>query len=163
RNGVQLEVPVIIGPADRSFWSGLRLIALAYLGIGIYVLFRRWTAPKSTHFYIFCLVSAVSYAFHYTGKLNLFDWIIFWGNIAAWVLFDSYRKAQNPILRQQFKWITRGTVLAVAPYALFFVVPYLRSPEITPGMKFSSLFLIFLPLTLGYAIVRYRLMDVDLI
>src|SRR5205823_6281891 len=83
--------------------------------------------------------------------------------IAAWVLFDSYRKAQNPILRQQFKWITRGTVLAVAPYALFFVVPYLRSPEITPGMKFSSLFLIFLPLTLGYAIVRYRLMDVDLI
>jgi two-component system, NtrC family, sensor kinase len=239
RDGVQLEVPIIIGPADRSFWSGLRLIALVYLGIGIYVLFRRWTAPKSTHFYIFCLVSAVSYAFHYTGKLNLFDWIIFWGNIAAgilqaalflhfaltfpetkkfvkrhpstlalvylpglillglyivtfqyfepsgrllwnldrvaevyrigffaiaaWVLFGSYRAAQNPILRQQFKWITRGTVLAVAPYALFFVLPYLRSPEITPGMKFSSLFLIFLPLTLGYAIVRYRLMDVDLI
>ena len=239
RHGVQLEVPVIIGPADRAFWSGLRLIALVYLGIGIYVLFRRWTAPKSTHFYIFCLVSAVFYAFHYTGKLNLFDWIIFWGNIsagilqaalflhfaltfpetkkvvrrhpsilalvylpglillgiyivtfqyfqpsgrllwnlnrvgevywislfaiAAWVLFDSYRNAANPILRQQFKWITRGTVLAVAPYALFFVVPYLKSPEITSAMKFSSLFLIFLPLTLGYAIVRYRLMDVDLI
>ncbi|HEX7960218.1 MAG TPA: ATP-binding protein [Terriglobales bacterium] len=239
RNGVQLEVPVIIGPADRSFWAGLRLIALVYLGIGIYVLFRRWTAPKSTHFYIFCLVSAVCYAFHYTGKLNLFDWIIFWGNvaalilqaalflhfaltfpetkkfvrrhpsilawvylpgliliglyvvsfkyfqasahllwnldrlsevyrialfaIAAWVLFDSYRKAQNPILRQQFKWITRGTVLALAPYALFFVIPYLLSPEKTTAMKLSSLFLIFLPLTLGYAIVRYRLMDVDLI
>src|SRR5262249_60522222 len=32
RNGVQLEVPIIIGPADRSFWSGLRLIAVVYLG-----------------------------------------------------------------------------------------------------------------------------------
>ena len=53
--------------------QGLRLIALIYLVIGLYVLFRRWTAPKSTHFYIFCLVSFVLYSFHYTGKLNAFD------------------------------------------------------------------------------------------
>jgi len=57
RHGVTIEVaPVIPVPADNSMNQGGRLIALVYLGIGLYVLFRRWTAPKSTHFYVFCLV-----------------------------------------------------------------------------------------------------------
>ena len=59
RDGIRIDTPVILVPTDRSLFTGLRLIALIYLGIGIYVLFRRWTAPKSTHFYIFCLVSFV--------------------------------------------------------------------------------------------------------
>ena len=58
----------------------------SYLCIGIYVLFRRWTAPKSTHFYVFCLVSFVLYAFHYTGELDVFDSIVYWGNIIAGAL-----------------------------------------------------------------------------
>src|SRR5437868_745436 len=86
RRGVQLETPVILAPLDRSQNAGLRLIALVYLGIGLYVLLRRWTAPKSMHFYIFCLVSFVFYGFHYTGKLNTFDQIIFWANVVAGVL-----------------------------------------------------------------------------
>ena len=48
RSGVNLEAPLILVPADRSLFGGLRLIALVYLGIGMYVLLRRWTAPKST-------------------------------------------------------------------------------------------------------------------
>jgi hypothetical protein len=70
RQGVPLEAPLILAPADRSLYAGLRLIALVYLCIGMYVLLRRWTAPKSAHFYIFCLVSFIFYSFHYTGKLN---------------------------------------------------------------------------------------------
>ncbi len=86
RQGVTLEAPLILAPADRSLFGGLRLIALVYLGIGIYVLLRRWTAPKSTHFYVFCLVSFIFYSFHYTGKLNDFDWIVYWANVVAWLL-----------------------------------------------------------------------------
>ncbi|MDP9264368.1 MAG: ATP-binding protein, partial [Acidobacteriota bacterium] len=41
--------------------------------------------------------------------------------------------------------------------------PYLAGAMPNPLMKVSVLSLIFLPLTFGYAIVRYRLMDVDLI
>src|SRR5260370_4318798 len=61
-------------------------MAAIYLGIGFYVLLRGWTAPGSTHFYIFCLVSFIAYSFKYTGKLNDFDWTIYWCNIVAWVL-----------------------------------------------------------------------------
>ncbi len=73
-------------PAERSQYNWLRLIGLIYLGVGLYVLLRRWTAPGSTHFYIFCLVSFIFYTFHYTGKLNPFDWTIYWGNVVAWML-----------------------------------------------------------------------------
>ena len=239
RKGVNLDAPVILVPADRSINLGLRLIALVYLAIGLFILLRRWTAPKSLHFYIFCLVSFVFYAFKYTGKLNQFDQIIYWSNVLAWllqpalflhfaltfpekkeflrrhpwsayliylpglvlltlhvmimrfavpsetmrwnldriqmsylasgfiaaavVLWHSYRNADSPILRQQMKWVTRGTIMAIAPFTLFYVIPYLQGANPTTGMKISVLSLIFLPLTFGYAIVRYRLMDVDLI
>ncbi len=239
RQGVTVEAPLILVPADRSLNIGLRLIALVYLGIGLYVLLRRWTAPKSTHFYVFCLVSFVFYSFHYSGKLNQFDWIVYWSNVVAWllqpalflhfaltfperravvdrlrwlvpavyvpgaillaiqiavlqwarpsemlrwnldrvqmvylaayfviatvVLWQSYQRASTAILRQQMKWVTRGTILAVAPFTLFYVIPYLRGAAPSLGMKVSVLSLVFLPLTFGYAIFRYRLMDVDLI
>jgi two-component system NtrC family sensor kinase len=239
RGAVPLDVEVVLAPADRATNGWLRLIALIYLGIGLYVLLRRWTSVGSTHFYIFCLVSFVFYAFHYTGKLNEFDWIIYWSNEVAWllqpalflhfvltfperhdlvrqrrrmisllyvpgalllgtqvlameflkasqrlrwdldrihwgystlffgaaaaVLVHSYREASTPILRQQLKWITRGTILATTPFTLFYVVPYLFGTMPSSVMKVSVLSLGLLPLTFGYAIFRYRLMDVDLI
>src|SRR5262249_6180694 len=64
---------------------------------------------------------------------------------------------------QQLKWITRGTILAITPFTLFYVLPFLFGALPTPGMKISVLSLGLLPLTFGYAIFRYRLMDVDLI
>ena len=59
------------------------MIGLIYLAIGIYVLFRRWTAPRATHFYLFCLVSFALYALKYTGKLDTLDWTVFWSNVLA--------------------------------------------------------------------------------
>ncbi|MFZ0285963.1 MAG: ATP-binding protein [Terriglobales bacterium] len=239
RQGVPVDVSLIPVPAERSQYNWLRLIGLIYLGVGLYVLLRRWTAPGSTHFYIFCLVSFIFYTFHYTGKLNPFDWTIYWGNVVAWmlqpalflhfvltfperrqfvrkhrwiipavylpgvlllgmhvaalellrateilrwnldrlqmaylaiffiaaaaVLVNSYRWAGTPILRQQLKWITRGTILAITPFTLFYVIPYLLGALPENTMKVSVLSLGLLPLTFGYAIFRYRLMDVDLI
>jgi two-component system, NtrC family, sensor kinase len=236
RDSVSLQAFPILVSQERAFNGWLRLIGLTYLGIGLYVLFRRWTAPGSTHFYIFCLVSFVFCSFHFTGKLNSFDWIMYWGNVAAnmlqpalllhfvltfpekseavhkrawlipsvyapglallayhamaftfstasesllsrldrlWmaylavyfvcsaaVLLYSYSQARKPIVRQQLKWLTRGTILAIAPFTLFYIVPYVLG---RPGMKGAVLSLGILPLTFGYAIFRYKLMDVDLI
>ncbi len=98
--GVWRHVDYLPGPVGRSDpcigdpgasrpkpkTRALRLIALVYLSIGLYVLFRRWTAPRATHFYIFCLASFVLYSFNYTGKFNGFDWTIYWGRILAGAL-----------------------------------------------------------------------------
>lgn len=242
RGGIPIETPVLVipEPEDRSLFQAERIIGLIYLAIGLYVLFRRWTAPRAMHFYLFCLVSFALYALKYTGKLDVLDWTVFWGNhvaealqpalflhfalsfpeerlrrsgrrailpliylpgaavLALWVwaitvwqatgllshrldqvsyayigLFYllaaaqflwSYRSANTPLLRQQLKWLTRGTLLAVLPFTLFYVIPFLldlRMPDMVT--RLSGLSLIFLPLTFSWAIVRYRLMDTDLI
>ena len=84
RRGFRLpDVPVVLELQDRSIDQGFRFIALVYLAIGLYVLLRRWTAPHSTHFYIFCLVSFVLYSFWYTGKFNEFDDVVYWSKIVA--------------------------------------------------------------------------------
>jgi PAS domain S-box-containing protein len=242
RDGIPIDTPVqvIPVPADRSLQLGLRIIGLIYLVIGFYVLFRRWGAPRSTHFYLFCLVSFAFYALHYTAELDLLDWTVFWTNVAAealqpalflhfalsfpeerlrslrrrWLLpvvyapgaallglwiwsvstraatkllldrlnqiatgYDalfyilaallflrSYSRATTPLLRQQLKWVTRGTLLAVLPFTLFYAIPYLlqlNPPYLLTNL--AGLSLVFLPLTFAWAIVRYRLMDTDLI
>jgi PAS domain S-box-containing protein len=239
RNEVPLNAPIILVPADKSLYVGLRLIALIYLGIGLYVLLRRWSAPKSTHFYVFCLVSFVFYSFHYVGNWSTFDQSIYWANVVAWLLqpalflhfaltfpepkefvrkhrwvaplvylpgllllgihlwvlrtraatevlrwnldrvemfylallfavaavvfWNTYQRAHTPILRQQLKWVTRGTILAITPFTLFYVIPFLAGALPSTLMTVSAFSLVFLPLTFGYAIVRYRLMDVDII
>jgi two-component system NtrC family sensor kinase len=251
RDGVDrsaaFPVQVLLEPEDRSTDQGSRLIALVYLGLGLYVLFRRWTAPKSTHFYVFCLVSFVLYAFRMTGEPGLFDRVIYWGNllatmlqpalflhfavsfsdspgiadermavrvrhrlaalllyapgaalvclqvwtinfwsatgllshrldqidyayvaiyyvIAAVVFYTRYMRAESGLERQQLKWLTRGTLLAVGPFTLFYAIPFIFGIAVPPLLsKAVLLSLVLLPLTFSWAIVRYRLMDVDLI
>ena len=242
RDGIPLDTPVqvIPVPADHSLQLGLRIIGLIYLVIGFYVLFRRWGAPRATHFYLFCLVSFAFYALHYTAAFDLLDWTVFWTNVVAealqpalflhfalsfpeerlkylrrrWLLpvvyapgaallglwlwsigtraatkllldrlnqiatgYDavfyilaallfmrSYSRATTPLLRQQLKWVTRGTLLAVLPFTFFYAVPFLlqlNPPHLLTNL--AGLSLVFLPLTFAWAIVRYRLMDTDLI
>jgi PAS domain S-box-containing protein len=74
-----------------------------------------------------------------------------------------YRQVEVPRVKQQLKWVSRGTLVAFVPFAALYVVPYFLGFGPTHWMKLSVLTLIFLPLTFGYAIVRYRLMDVDII
>jgi len=242
RDGVPLDTPVVVYPEakDRSSYLGLRFIGLIYLAIGIYVLFRRWTAPRALHFYLFCLVSFALNALKYTGQWNFVDKTVFWSNIIAgalqpalflhfaisfpeermkdggrrwllpilyapgaallglWVtaisrwqatgilhhrldqinygyiavfyilaatLFSfSYSHANTPLLRQQLKWLYRGAWLAVGPFTILFAVPFLldvRMPSLLT--RLAGLSLVFLPLTFCWAIIRYRLMDTDLI
>src|SRR6185503_6087309 len=45
RGQFTFDASPVLSPSDRSSNAWLRLIALIYLAIGLYVLFRRWTAP----------------------------------------------------------------------------------------------------------------------
>src|SRR5207245_7373890 len=75
----------------------------------------------------------------------------------------EYRKAEDPIVRQQLKWLRNGAFCGVVPYAFLYVLPYAVGQVPGPWQKMSVLSLPLIPLTLAYAIVRYRLMDVDII
>jgi signal transduction histidine kinase len=243
RNGVRFESSVITqeSPRDRALFS-LYLTGAAYLAIGLFVYLRRNSAYRSGHFYIFCLCSFIFSTFHFTGKLNTFDWIIYWGNVVAgllvpalllhfsltfpeprpgfrprvyaWLLYIpsfvllglyigfatgwlgsdtplgevrflldrasaallgllflasgvvlsvSYRQAQDPVARQQLKWLRNGLACGFLPYAALYLVPYILGQQPSSAMRYSVLTLPLIPLTIAYAIARYRLMDVDVI
>jgi two-component system, NtrC family, sensor kinase len=247
RGGQSFETSVVLAPENNSqgLHGYLEIVGLLYLIIGAFVFLRRWSAAKSLHFYLFCLVSFVLYSFSYTGKLNLFDSSVYWLNVTAlllqpalflhfcltfpekprfvegrryllpalyapaafllafhalvmagfvslplpmlsvrWLfdslemgllalystagvffLFRSYHRADTPLARQQLKWVTRGAAIAVLPFAVLYAIPYFLGMGIVPAewLKLSVFSLVVLPVTFGYAIVRYRLMDVDMI
>ena len=83
---------------------------------------------------------------------------------AAAIFFLRARRSEFPLQRQQLKWLTRGTLLAVVPFTLLYVIPFLMDIAVPSTFQnIVRLALVFLPLTFSWAIVRYRLMDVDLI
>ena len=243
RGGVPFTATVYVGEEarDPSLYYQY-MVGLAYLGIGLFVFFRRAKADRAGHFFVLCLASFVLSSFHYTGKLNDFDKVMYWGNVAAWLfaptiflhfcltfagrprwlrgwlrtallylpasilfavwlgvasgvvrmaipalelrwLLDRvgliflsvaylasgialafrYRTCEDPITRQQLKWLRNGAMLGVLPFLTFYVVPYTLGVVPGPYMKLAVLSLALLPLSWAYAVLRYRLMDVDVI
>jgi len=242
RNGIEFKATVYIQeePLDPAV-SYQYMVGAAYLLIGLFVFFGRGSALKARHFYVLCLVSFILFSFHYTGKLNGFDKVIYFCNVAAgllaptvflhfcltfpepgwfrsksraallylppllffggWLALTSgilrigisllelrwmldriwqpvlvlpyllggfflslrYRKAEDPIVRQQLKWLRNGTFCGILPFALLYVAPYALGMLPNQYMRLSVLALGLIPLTLAYAIARYRLMDVDII
>ena len=242
RGGIVYPANVTVAevPHDRLL-TYENLVGAAYLIIGLFVYFRRGSAQRARHFYVMCLVSFIFFSFHYTGKLNTFDKIIWYGNVAAgllaptlflhfclvfpeprkwlsrawvallylpaatllaiyvvvasgalrvaippvelrwmldraWVVLSTapyvigwaalvleHRKEEDPIVRQQLKWLRNGTFSGIAPFALFYVIPYALGALPSDYLKLSVLSVMLIPLSIAYAIVRYRLMDVDII
>src|SRR5713226_5044302 len=82
---------------------------------------------------------------------------------AGLVFYKSFREAPSGVLRQQLKWLTGGTLAGSVPFALFYIVPFVMDAATRSWMRTSVLSLVLIPLCFGYAIIRYRLMDVDII
>ncbi|MBL8234465.1 MAG: PAS domain S-box protein [Bryobacterales bacterium] len=242
RDSVEFKVNVYVAegvPEPAVYYQ--YVVGVSYLLIGVFVFVRRGNATKARHFYILCLTSFVASCFHYTGKLNDFDKIIYWGNLGAgllaptiflhfclsfperrewlrgrrflllyvpaglilsvfllvgsgslvtsfslpdlrWILDRiwtfaygflyllgalaltlEYRRTEDPIIRQQLKWLRNGVVFAMVPFTCFYMVPYAMGYIPGPWAKMAVLALPLMPLTWAYAIIRYRLMDVDII
>ena len=84
--------------------------------------------------------------------------------LAAGLIFNlSYRRSRSGVLRQQLKWLTGGTLAGSLPFTFLYIIPFIFDAATLPWMQFSALSLVLIPLCFGYAIIRYRLMDVDII
>ena len=242
-DGIEVPANVIIGEAERDSTIFYQYaVGAVYLAIGLFVYFRRRSAPRALHFFLLCLASFIMSAFHYSGKLNGFDKFIYFGNVIAgfvaptlflhfccvfpepqkwikrrgaallvylpgtamlainigfivgalrsdasllevrwaldraWLIFlcamyfaggcvlwFQLRHADDPIVRRQLTWLRNGALLGILPFGLIYAVPYLFGVAPNHAMNLAVLSLPLIPLTWAYAILRYRLMDVDII
>jgi PAS domain S-box-containing protein len=72
-------------------------------------------------------------------------------------------QTRDLIVRQQLKWVSYGTLAGVVPFSLIYVIPVLFGARSNFAMDSSILFLGLIPLSTGYALTHYRLMDVEII
>lgn len=84
--------------------------------------------------------------------------------LSAGLLVRRFVKSKNTVIRQQLKWVVWGSVLAIAPFTLFYAAGYIFGAQHESWLTdVAVLPLALIPLAFGYSVVRYRLMDVELV
>jgi len=96
-------------------------------------------------------------------RLSFFHFVV--GLVASvGLLFRTYLTAKSALVRQQMKWVVWGTLLAVAPFVLLYGVVYLFGAATDRWLTdIAVLPLVVIPFAFGYSVLRYRLMDVELV
>ena len=80
------------------------------------------------------------------------------------ILLRSYRRARSLTARKQMQWLVWGTGAGVLPFFLFYAIPFVLGRQPRAAMELAGFVpLALIPLSLAYAVVKYRLMDVELI
>jgi two-component system NtrC family sensor kinase len=83
--------------------------------------------------------------------------------IGGFFLFLKRLKTRTLIARQQLKWIGYGTFAGILPFSVLYIFPVLIGVKANFAMESSMLFLAFIPLSIGYALIHFRLLDVEAI
>ncbi|MCA1584050.1 MAG: PAS domain S-box protein, partial [Acidobacteria bacterium] len=79
------------------------------------------------------------------------------------VLARALGRARSVTAKRQLRWIVWGTTLGAMPFALGYAVPWAFGATPSLTMELAAIPLGFVPLAFASAIVRYRLMDVEVI
>jgi two-component system, NtrC family, sensor kinase len=79
------------------------------------------------------------------------------------ILTTAFSQVRSITSRRQLRWIAWGTGLGAAPFAFGYALPYAFGIEPTMPMGLSAIPLSLIPLAYACAIVRYRLMDIEVI
>src|SRR4051794_31767210 len=87
--------------------------------------------------------------------------ICFAGGLA--VLLRALGEVRSVTARRQLRWIVWGTGLGALPFAFGYALPYALGATPTLPMELSAVPFSLVPLAFASAIVRYRLMDVEVI
>src|SRR5678816_3862230 len=83
---------------------------------------------------------------------------------SAALLVRTYVKAKSTIVRQQVKWVAWVTLLAITPFIFLYALVYLfGAPTDRWLTDVAILPLGLIPFAFGYSVMRYRLMDVELV
>ena len=83
---------------------------------------------------------------------------------SAVLLIRTFVSARSTVVRQQVKWVVWGAGLAIAPFTFLYGISYLVGADTDRWLTDAAVLpLVLIPLSFGYSVLRYRLMDVELV
>jgi signal transduction histidine kinase len=95
-------------------------------------------------------------------NIRLFEFGVVFLAVAG-VAVLNYFRAVSPRTRQQMKIVSIGCIAALFPFLILGPLPEaIRGQTIIPS-GYTVLFFTFIPLSMGYAVVLQKLMDIDII
>jgi len=248
RPGGTSLVAVTVAPlptAPFGPYLAVAMVGVFALLVGGVVRLRRPENQATLHFFWLCVAFCGMLSFSYSGRLDRLDWIFYWGDTVARLLFPPLflhfalvfpdrrehasrtdagrgllaalylpalllgganialvlRGGQGPVLssvltvvergellylalsllggllimaralsrvrsvtaRRQLRWIVWGTALGALPFVFGYGLPYAFGFDPASGAEYTVVLLGIVPLAFASAIVRYRLMDVEVI
>lgn len=78
------------------------------------------------------------------------------------LMIRALGRLRSVTARRQLRWIVWGSGIGAVPFVLTYAIPFLLGVDVPYG-EYSGLLLGSIPLAFASAIVRYRLMDVEVI
>ena len=78
------------------------------------------------------------------------------------LMVRALSRVRSITARRQLRWIVWGSTVGAVPFFVFYVAPYLAGHPL-PYAEYTAVLLGCIPLAFASAIVRYRLMDVEVI
>ncbi len=83
---------------------------------------------------------------------------------SAALLVTTLVTSKSTVVRQQMKWVVWGSLLAITPFTFLYGIGYLFGAQADRWLTDAAVLpLILIPMSFGYSVVRYRLMDVELV
>ena len=160
-----LRYPVHSEIFDNSRWTTFALYTPALLFTVANLFFSiALVLPLGENFIASLADFVVRYEFF--PNLNLILNVHFAAGISigASILLWRFLKNRQPLVRQRLKWAVWGTIAAIVPILIFqFAKRFISLPDDSFSAAITTLPLALIPLSFGHSVVRYRLMDVDVV
>jgi hypothetical protein len=170
------DVPRAVAAAHPTLWFPVHLFD--YLGQVAFVVFfyvfpngrfvprlTRWLAIAVALFYVPSI-------FFPDSSLALLSDPLFFGFIGSLVIVQvyRYRRVSNPVQRQQTKWVVFGVAVALVGFTMLLTLAGLV-PSFEPSGPLGEMaaetcvygFIVLIPLSIGVAILRSGLYDIDVL
>jgi PAS domain S-box-containing protein len=84
--------------------------------------------------------------------------------VSAVLLVRTFVKSKSALVRQQMKWVVWGSLLAITPFTFLYGIGYIFGAQADRWLTDAAVLpLVLIPMSFGYSVLRYRLMDVELV
>jgi hypothetical protein len=169
------EIVGTLPPAWTLPSAGVVFLGDVCIGLFFYLFPSGWFVPRWTRWLALGWIAywGLDLFVPFFGNLGFLSFVLLLGLIVSLVAVQvyHYRRASTPVERQQTKWVVFGIALALGSFVIGSTVLYVLVPllfSLSPlyymiGQTLLSLLFLLFPISLGFAILRSRLWDIDIL